>query len=190
VLILVTAGFFVSSLAGLSVPLVALTAGVAATLLSGIKPSEIIQRVDWGLLVFFGGLFVVIAGAHQAGVLDTLLQRVDLGPNVEGILSVHLVSAVVSQIVSNVPLTILLLPLLRDLPGDTLWVSLASGATLAGNATLIGAVANIIVVERAYREGVTVGFAEFLKVGLPVSAFTLLASIGILLLEFQWGFLR
>ncbi|MBI4337852.1 MAG: anion transporter [Chloroflexi bacterium] len=190
VLALVTVGFFASSLIGISVPLIALTAGAAAVLVSGIKPSEVIRDVDWVLLLFFGGLFVIIGGARQAGVLDALLSRVDLSPNVGGILSMHLFSAAVSQLVSNVPLTVLVLPLLQKVPGDTLWVSLAAGATLGGNATLIGAVANIIVAEQAARQGVQVRFGEFLKVGLPVTVVTLLASAGILLLEFHLGLLR
>ena len=190
ILALVIAAFFASSTLGFSIPLIALTAGVAAMLVSGIKPSEVIRGVDWVLLLFFGGLFVVIGGARQAGLLDALLQRVAISPDAQGILSIHLFSAIVSQLVSNVPLTVLMVPLLERVPGDTLWISLAAGATLGGNATIIGAVANIIVAEQAYREGVGIQFMEFFKVGLVVTALTLAASMGILLLEFQWGLLR
>ncbi|MBI2872456.1 MAG: anion transporter [Chloroflexi bacterium] len=190
VLVLAVIGFFLSPTLGLGIPLVSLAAGVVAMLVSGIRPSEVIRNVDWVLLLFFGGLFVVIGGARQAGVLDALLQRVDMGASVGGILSIHLFSTVVSQIVSNVPLTLLMLPLLQGIPGHTLWVSLAAGATLGGNATIIGAVSNIIVAEQAYREGVLVRFGEFLKVGLVVTGLTLAASIGILVLEFQTGLLR
>ena len=190
VLGLVTAAFFFSSLIGLSIPMIALVAGTVAMLLSGIRPTEVMRSVDWVLLLFFAGLFVVIGGARQAGLLDLLLQRVDLSVSAGGILSMHLFSAIVSQLVSNVPLTMLVLPLLQHAPGDVLWISLAAGATLGGNATLIGAVANLIVVEQAYREGVIVRFGEFLKVGVVVTALTLAASVGILLLEFNLGLLR
>ncbi|MBI2171884.1 MAG: anion transporter [Chloroflexi bacterium] len=190
VLVAAMAAFFLSSFLGIRVPLVALVAGVAAMLLSGIKPSEVIQKVDWVLLLFFGGLFVVIGGARQAGVLDLLLDRVDVASTVGGIVSIHAVSAVASQLVSNVPLTVLMIPLVERVPGDTLWISLAAGATLGGNATIIGAVANIIVAEGAYREGIVMKFMEFLKVGLVVTTLTLLASIGVLWLEFAVGFLR
>ncbi|MBI4198565.1 MAG: anion transporter [Chloroflexi bacterium] len=190
VLVAAMAAFFLSSFLGIRVPLVALVAGVAAMLLSGIKPSEVIQKVDWVLLLFFGGLFVVIGGARQAGVLDLLLDRVDVTSTVGGIVSIHAVSAVASQLVSNVPLTVLMIPLVERVPGDTLWISLAAGATLGGNATIIGAVANIIVAEGAYREGIVMKFMEFLKVGLVVTTLTLLASIGVLWLEFAVGFLR
>lgn len=184
------AAFFLSSFTGIHIPMVALVAGVLAMFLSGVKPSEVIQKVDWVLLLFFGGLFVVIGGARHAGVLDIFLNRVDVAASVPGIVSVHVVSALVSQVVSNVPLTVLVIPLLQRLPGDTLWVSLAAGATLGGNATIIGAVANIIVAEGAYKEGVSIKFMEFLKVGVVVTVVTLLASIGILWLEFAVGFLK
>jgi Na+/H+ antiporter NhaD/arsenite permease-like protein len=190
VLAAATVAFFVSSSLGLSIPMIALTAGVAAIVISGIKPSDVMRDVDWVLLAFFGGLFVVIGGARQAGLLDAALNHVNLAATTWGIASLHLFSGAVSQLVSNVPLTLLLLPLLKTVPGDTLWLSLAAGATLGGNATLIGAVANIIVAEQAYRDGVVVGFWEFCKVGVVVTTLTVGASIGILLLEFELGFLR
>jgi Na+/H+ antiporter NhaD/arsenite permease-like protein len=163
--------------------------GAVVLLLSRARPSEVIGRVDWVLLLFFVGLFVVIGGAREAGVMDIMLQMVGVTPDLQGILSLHLVSVIVSQLVSNVPLTMLVVPIIEGIPGDLLWLSLASGATLAGNATLIGAVANIIVVERASREGVIVSFGEFLKVGVLVTVVTLAVSIGILALEWRLGLL-
>ena len=190
VLLAAVAGFFLSSFVGEHVPIIDLFPGLAPLLLSGVKPSEVIQKVDWVLLLFFGGLFVVIGGARQAGGLDVFLDRTEVSASVAGIVSIHLVSAVVSQVVSNVPLTVLMIPLLERVPGDTLWISLASGATLGGNATIIGAVANIIVAEGAYKEGITIKFVEFLKVGLVVTVATLAASVGILWLEFALGVLK
>lgn len=186
----VVVALFVSSLAGFSIPMVALTAGAAAMLLSGVKPSEIIRDVDWVLLLFFAGLFIVVEGAHQSGLLAPVFDRVDLRATAGGIASIHAVSAVASQIVSNVPLTVLLLPLLERVPGDALWIALAAGATLAGNATLIGAVANIIVAEQASRQGIDLRFGEFLRVGVVVTALTMAASVGIFSLEMATGFLR
>jgi len=89
-----------------------------------------------------------------------------------------------------VPLTMLVIPLIKDIPGDVMWISLAAGSTLGGNATIIAAVANIIVVEQAYSRGVKLGWWEFSRVGLVVTALTLAASIGILSLEYWLGFLR
>ncbi len=182
-------GFFIGNFWGLGVPMVALLAGVAAVLFSGLRPSRLIRDVDWSLLVFFAGLFVVIGGARQAGVLDFFLNRIQLEPDAFGILSLHISSAALSQIVSNVPLTMLVIPLIQHAPATVLWISLAAGSTLGGNATLLGAVANIIVVEGAYKQGVEVKWWEFAGIGLVVTVLSLAASVGILLLEFQLGLL-
>lgn len=190
VLLATVAGFFLSTRLGVGVHTVALVGGTAAILVSGVRPSEVMRTVDWTLLVFFAGLFVVIGGAQQAGLLDIFLERIALTSGLQGIVSVHLTSALVSQIVSNVPLTMLAIPLLRPVGGEALWLSLAAGSTLGGNATLIGAVANIIVAEVAARDGAMMGWWEFTKVGLVVSILTLGLSIGILALEWHWGLLR
>jgi len=110
--------------------------------------------------------------------------------DIAGIVSVNVFSAVVSQVVSNVPLTMLVIPLIKNIPGDVLWISLAAGSTLGGNATIIGAVANIIVVEQAYSQGIKLGWWEFSKVGIVVTVLTIAASVGILSLEFSLGLLR
>jgi Na+/H+ antiporter NhaD/arsenite permease-like protein len=159
-------------------------------LLGRVRPSAVIRGVDWVLLLFFAGLFVVIEGARHAGVLDFLLDRITIERNLGGIFSLNVFSTLISQLVSNVPLTLLVIPLIQHVPGDLLWLSLAAGATLGGNATLIGAVANIIVAEVAAREGVTVPFATFLKVGLVVTALTVAIAIGGLALELQLGLVR
>jgi Na+/H+ antiporter NhaD/arsenite permease-like protein len=189
ILVPVIVAFFLSSTLGVDVSLIALVTGAAVLLLSRARPSEIIGRVDWVLLLFFVGLFIVIGGAREAGVMDVMLQMVSVTPDLQGILSLHLASVIVSPLVSNVPLTMLVVPIIEGIPGNLLWLSLASGATLGGNATLIGAVANIIVVERASREGVIVSFGEFLKVGVLVTVVTLAISIGILALEWRLGLL-
>ena len=85
----------------------------------------------------------------------------------------------------------LVIPLIKDIQGDTLWVTLAASSTLGGNATPQGgAVSNIIVAEVAARDGVEVRFGEFLRVGLPVTAATLALAVGVLIVEFQMGWLR
>jgi Na+/H+ antiporter NhaD/arsenite permease-like protein len=189
ILVLVIGAFFLSSTLRIDVSLIALVTGAAVLLISHARPSEVIARVDWVLLLFFVGLFVVIGGAREAGVMDVMLRMVSVTPDLPGIISLHLASAIISQLVSNVPLTMLVIPIIEGTPGNLLWLSLAAGATLGGNATLIGAVANIIVVERASREGVIVSFGEFLKVGVWVTLATLAISVGILALEWQLGLL-
>jgi Na+/H+ antiporter NhaD/arsenite permease-like protein len=82
-----------------------------------------------------------------------------------------------------------MLPILKTASSDLLWLSLASSATLAGNATIIGAVANIIVIEVAKKYDVEIGFWKFLKVGSIVTVITLIISVVILYLQFNWNLL-
>lgn len=189
ILVATVIALFLSSTLNVSISVIALVAGTVVMLTSRVRPSEVIRGVDWVLLLFFAGLFVVIGGANQAGVLDGLLGRISITPDLKGILSLHLVSTAVSQVVSNVPLTMLVIPIIKGVPGQVLWISLAAGATLGGNVTIIGAVANIIVAEVAAREGVTLSFREFLRVGLLVTPLTIALSVGVLALEWWYGFL-
>lgn len=190
IFVLTIAALFFSGLMGTTVSIVAMAGGVAAVLFSGIRPSKLIHTVDWSLLLFFCGLFIVIGGAQQAGVLNIFMNTLNIQNNIAGIASMHIFSAAVSQVVSNVPLTMLVIPVIKDIPGDLQWISLAAGSTLGGNATIIGAVANIIVVEQAANQGVKIGWLEFSRIGLIVTVLTVAASIGILALEFNLGWLR
>lgn len=171
----------------IAIPLIALCGASAALLIGRTRPDRVLKEVNWLLLLFFAGLFVVIAGAHNAGVLDVFINRIVLSPSFTGIASIQVVSVVLSQLVSNVPLTMLVIPLLRSIPGDTLWIALAAGSTLGGNLTVIGAVANIIVVEGAAQEGVHIGFGRFIKIGIVVTIATIAISTAVLFLEFSLG---
>jgi Na+/H+ antiporter NhaD/arsenite permease-like protein len=190
VLVLVLAGFFLSSAIGIPLPLIALCGASAALLIGHPRPDRVLKEVNWLLLVFFAGLFIVIAGAHKAGVLDLFIRQIVPSPGVTGIISIQAVSVALSQLVSNVPLTMLVIPILQNVPGDTLWIALAAGATLGGNLTIIGAVANIIVVEGAAKEGISIGFGRFAKIGIIVTVATILISTAVLLLEFSLGWLK
>lgn len=190
VLILVLVGFFVNSYAGLEISLVALSGAALILIVGRVKPAVIIRSVDWVLLLFFAGLFVVIEGAHHTGVLDIFTREIMVTPDLMGITSISVVSTIVSQVVSNVPLTMLVIPVIQNVPGDTLWIALAAGSTLGGNLTIIGAVANIIVVEIARREGVNISFVEFLKIGVVVTVITVGLAILILGAEYRVGWLR
>ncbi|MBI2859799.1 MAG: hypothetical protein HYX90_12085 [Chloroflexi bacterium] len=190
VLAVIILGFFLSTTLGIAIPLIALAAGALALVTGRSRPGEVLNGVNWVLLLLFAGLFVVIGGAHKAGVLDVFTDRIIVSPSIPGIVSVHLVSAAVSQLVSNVPLAMLVIPLFKNIPGDTLWIALAAGSTLGGNLTIIGAVANIIVVEGSARQGIHVGFGQFFKIGLLVTLATVLLSILVLSAEYRLGLLR
>ena len=154
---------------------VALTAAVGAALLlitRTVEPRRVYAEVDWGLLVFFIGLFVIVGGAERAGLTATLLGPMRLW-GLHRLPVFVAVAAIFSNVVSNVPAVMLLQALVPAFPdARTGWLALAMSSTLAGNLTITGSVANIIVVERAAAEGVHIGFREYFRVGLPVTIVT------------------
>jgi Na+/H+ antiporter NhaD/arsenite permease-like protein len=166
---LVLAGF----LAGFSPPLVA-SVGAAVLLITRTRdPHLVYEEVDWGLLVFFVGLFLIVGGAENAGLTQHLL---DFGErfNLQHLAVFTLVAAVLSNLVSNVPAVMLLKSLVIQFANPhSAWLTLAMASTLAGNLTITGSVANIIVVERAQKEAV-ITFLDYFRIGLPVTLLTLL----------------
>lgn len=166
---LVMGGF----LAGLDTAMVA--AGGAAVLLvtRRVKPDKVYSRIDWGLLVLFVGLFVVVGGVAAAGIdreFFALLRPV----GIESVWGLSVVAALLSNLTSNVPAVMLFTRLIPQLPDPkTSWITLAMASTLAGNLTVLGSIANLIVVEGARGRGVTISFVEYLKVGVPVTLLTI-----------------
>jgi len=182
--------FFLSSSFDLPLPVIGLGSAAVALVVGRMNPSEVIKGVDWLLLVFFVGLFVVIGGANHAGIFDSFLNRISITPNMSGVASISAFSVTASQLTSNVPLTMLVMPVIQNVPGHLLWVALAAGATLGGNLTIIGAVSNIIVAEGASKEGIRLNFVEFLKVGAVVTAVTVGISLSLIAAEYHLGFLK
>jgi len=115
--------------------------------------------------------------------IDANLLLEDMG----GIGAIHGLSLVMTQIVSNVPFIIVMLPFMKAADSELLWLSLASASTLAGNATIIGAIANLIVIESADRFGVKIGFFEFLKPGIVVTLMSSVISFGVLYIYLLLG---
>jgi Na+/H+ antiporter NhaD/arsenite permease-like protein len=189
ILVMVVLGFMTSRWTGVEVPMVALAGAGLVLASSGRSPRDLFIRVDWVLLLFFAGLFVVIGGAVGSGLLDRVIEAAPVTRDFSGIALLHGLSLGLSQIISNVPYTVLMTPILQAQQSDLLWLSLASAATLAGNLTLIGAVANLIVSEEAAREGVQITFGEFFRLGLPVTALSMGISLIVLWIESALGLL-
>jgi Na+/H+ antiporter NhaD/arsenite permease-like protein len=169
--------FFLGKVFNLSIPVIAL-AGASLILIFGrVKPSEVIKNVDWVLLLFFASLFIVVEGAVKAGLMNYFIQEHGLMESTGGIAKLHGLSLFMSQIVSNVPYTVMMLPVLKPLSSDILWLSLASASTLAGNATIIGAMANLIVIESAGKQHIKIKFMEFFKVGIVVTLLSFIISM-------------
>jgi Na+/H+ antiporter NhaD/arsenite permease-like protein len=160
-----------------TIPLAAL--GVASFLLftRRLKPERVFKEVDWSILVFFSGLFIVTASIETSGLLNYLLEYA--GEFLRGgVISLSLSSAVLSNLVSNVPAVMLLKPLIPLLENpDIGWLTLAMATTFAGNFTLLGSVANLIVAETAKHNGVQLSFKEYLKAGIPITILSLIVGI-------------
>ena len=167
---LVLAGF----LAGFSPPLVA-SVGAAVLLITRTRdPHLVYEEVDWGLLVFFVGLFLIVAGAENAGLTKDLLGFSERF-NLQHLGVLTLVTAILSNLVSNVPAVMLLKSLVSQFADPhSAWLTLAMASTLAGNLTITGSVANIIVVERAQKAAAVITFLDYVRIGLPVTLLTLL----------------
>jgi Na+/H+ antiporter NhaD/arsenite permease-like protein len=166
----------VAFLAGAPIAVVAI-AGAAYTLLTRrVNPEKIYREINWELLVLFTGLFVVIRGVEVSDV-GTHLLRLAEAANLHRPLVFTVVTAAVSNVVSNVPAVLLLKSFATAAAEPTrVWLLLAMASTLAGNLTILGSVANLIVVEAARAARVDIGFVEYCRVGVPLTLVTLLVG--------------
>lgn len=166
---LMIGGFF----AGVEPALVAAGGAAALLVTRRVKPDKVWRRIDWDLLMLFVGLFVVIGGVEAAHIDQWLFAHLRAF-GTDTVAGLTVVATLLSNAISNVPAVMLLsryVPTLPDPP--TAWLTLAMSSTLAGNLTLLGSIANLIVLEGARRRGVTITFVEYLRVGLPVTLATL-----------------
>jgi Na+/H+ antiporter NhaD/arsenite permease-like protein len=163
---------------GMPVALVALGAS-SALFLGRVRPERIYSQIDWSLLVMFCGLFVVVHAFEVKVVHQWRIEHWKL--LIEHPLCVlSLVSTVLSNLVSNVPAVLLFKPIIPVLPAsaqETAWLSLAMSSTLAGNLTLLGSVANLIVVGIALLEGVRISFWDYCRSGVPTTILTLALGV-------------
>ncbi|MDO8543159.1 MAG: anion transporter [Opitutaceae bacterium] len=164
-------------IAGTPVPLAAALAAAILLITRRTDPAHVFQEIDWSLLVFFASLFVVTGAIGASGLgrhlFAALAPFADGGPA-----SLTAVSVILSNLVSNVPAVMLFRPIVPTLanPHDA-WLTLAMATTLAGNLTLLGSVANLIVAEIARGRGVHLSFVEYLKAGTPIAILSLLLGV-------------
>ena len=172
----VTLGTVALFFAGQPIAVVGLAAA-AILLLGRIRPEKVYRAVDWPLLVMFAGLFIVVRGFELHVVRTWELER--WRTLLESpVVMVSALSVVLSNLVSNVPAVLLFRPLMAVMPDqEQAWLALSMSSTLAGNLTILGSVANLIVVESARRMGTELGFFEYLKVGIPLTVITTLCGV-------------
>jgi Na+/H+ antiporter NhaD/arsenite permease-like protein len=159
---------------------VAIVAGALLLITRRVKPEKIYHEIDFSLLVLFTGLFIVIAGIEKTPLPSAALAFVSgYGLDRPAVLST--VAAVLSNLASNVPAVLLFKPIVPHLADPSrAWLVLAMASTLAGNLTVLGSVANLIVIQKARRYA-TISFWEYFKVGLPLTVVTI--AVGVLLLR-------
>lgn len=181
---LVVGGVLVGLVSGWHMGFTALGGVMVLILARRTPPEPVFQRVDWPLLVFFSALFVVVAGLTGTGLVDEAVGAVRPYLSLQSFRGqLGFVSTVVlgSNVVSNVPMVMLLSPAIPSLGDPTLgWVELAFVSTVAGNLTLMGSVANLIVAEAA-RPHHEIGFFEYLRVGALSTGVSLAVGVPVLL---------
>ena len=173
---LVTVAFMLHGVLHLESSVIALSAAAVMMLIGRQDIEEIILGVEWATIGFFGGLFIVVGGMVETGVIDMLANfLVDATQDQEmvAILAILVASAVISAILDNIPFVATMIPVLlgmadKGVDVHPLWWALSLGACLGGNGTLIGASANVVLSGISNREGYPLTFIDYLKVGMPM----------------------
>jgi Na+/H+ antiporter NhaD/arsenite permease-like protein len=179
VLTIVIVGFILHTVMHLEPSLIAMMGAGLLVLISGLKPAEFAMDVEWGTLVFFAGLFIMVGALVNVGALNILAETLadfvgDDSRLAAGALV--LASALVSGIVDNIPYVASMIPVVQHLVevlppsgNDGLWWALAFGADFGGNLTIIGASANVVAIGLAHARGIRISFWYFFRYGLPVT---------------------
>jgi Na+/H+ antiporter NhaD/arsenite permease-like protein len=191
VLGLTLVGFLLHGPLGYEPATVALTGAVALMVVAREDPHEVLRDVEWPTLFFFIGLFMLVAGVIEVGIIDAVAEGIVAVTGGElGATSILLlwVSTILSGVIDNIPYTATMIPVVEQLAAghesDVLWWALAIGADLGGNATIIGASANVILASMAEREGHPITFGAFLRYGLPVTIGTVIISTAYIWLRY------
>lgn len=170
--LLVAVGMVACFFAGWPVAQVAIVAGAMLLVTRRVKPEKVYHEIDWPLLALFAGLFIVVAAVERTS-LDADLFRVASRFGLHKVPVLTFFAAFLSNIVSNVPAVLLFRPVMSHLADPARgWLTLAMATTLAGNFTILGSMANLIVVQRARRE-VKIGFWEYFRAGSVLTVLTL-----------------
>ncbi len=191
-LCLVALGFILHSQLHLESCYISLSAACIMLLIGKQDPEEIIATVEWSTILFFIGLFVVVGGLEQVGIIDSLAHGlVDItgGNMMITMMAILWIAAIVSAFLDNIPFVATLIPLIITI-GKTgmditpLWWALSLGACLGGNGTLIGASANVVLSGISNKAGHKITFASYFKVGFPMMILSIIISSIFLLIRF------
>jgi len=184
-------GFLLHSALHLEPATIALTGATLLMLWSKTDPDHALREIEWSTLFFFFGLFITVEAVVEVGLIgivaDAALRLT--GGNL-ALTSIGLIwfSAIASGIVDNIPYTATMIPIVKNLtqvmPGETLWWSLALGADLGGNLTLVGAAANVVVASLAEKSGHPISFGRFFRYGVVTTVMSLIFASGYVWLRY------
>ena len=173
ILVLAAANIIASFFGGkilVPLPFIALCAAIPV-LLVGKNPLRLVKNIDWPTLVFFASMFVLMESVWQTGFFQAFVDR----SMVTSLPMVLMTSAVISQFISNVPFVALFQPMILQAGGTSAQLmALAAGSTIAGNLTILGAASTVIIIQNAEKQGQTLTFFEFAKIGIPLTTLQLM----------------
>jgi Na+/H+ antiporter NhaD/arsenite permease-like protein len=167
-------GFALAQPLGVGIDFIAFCGGTAALLLSGIHPDEAIKKVNWSVVLFFVGLFVIIGSVQESGLLDWQAKQMVALAGGDPLVTMLFVAGfvlVLSGIVDNIPVAATLIPIVRameaqGIPAAPLWWTLVISANLGGNSTPVGSISSVIALHALEKErGIKIGWGEFLRLG-------------------------
>lgn len=192
VLALTILGFVLHGVLNLETAIIALGGAALLMVITREEPEETLLGVEWPTIFFFIGLFIVVGSLEETGVIKTIAEyalSLTGGETVTTGLLVLWLSAIASSFVDNIPFVATMIPLIQEMGQmggianlDPLWWSLALGACLGGNGSLVGAAANVIVAGMSERRGTPISFIGFLKIGFPMMILSIIISMIYLLL--------
>ena len=193
-ILLVIVAFMLHAQLNLESSEIALTAGAIMLIIGKQDIEDMIQGVEWTTIGFFAGLFIVVGGMAETGVISMFaewLMGVTGGNVITTMLVILWVSAVVSAFLDNIPFTATMIPVIMTMEAAgmdvmPLWWALSLGACLGGNGTIIGASCNVVLSGISAREGYPMSFVGFMKVGMPMMAVSLAISTVYLMVRFVW----
>lgn len=176
--LIVTGGLLVAFILGVPIAEAAFVAATILLFTRRVHPEKVMNEVDWNLLVFFAALFILTGVIELNHLTDGIFAA--LAPFLQkGAAGLSLITVIMSNLVSNVPAVLLLRPAVAHLADPTAgWLTLAAASTLAGNLTLLGSVANLIVAESAAKRGIKLTFWEYTRAGIIITLLSLVIGIG------------
>jgi Na+/H+ antiporter NhaD/arsenite permease-like protein len=194
VLTLVIVAFVLHSVLHLEPSVIAMIGAGVLVLISNLKPNEFARDVEWGTLVFFAALFIMVGALVNVGALKMVADAISAFVGNDGALaagSLVIVSALASGIVDNIPYVTSMAPVVQQLndtittiSNDGLWWALAFGADFGGNMTIVGASANVVAIGLAYASGYKITFWQFAKYGIPVTVVSTAMALPYVLIRY------